>query len=339
MSHEIEQAGDGRAAFYSLREDAWHRLGTVVEEAKSVDEALAIAHLDGWNVRKEPLYTEVGGQRIAVPGGFAVIRNNPFNREQIDVLATSGPVATHFQNEETAAFVDTLLAESGAVVETAGSLRDGREVFVTMKLPNTMQIGGQDAVDTYVAALNAHDGSKKFRTITTPVRVLCANTQALAEHQATGVIAVRHTPNAMKALVAKAREVLDLSFKYQGEFEAEANRMIETEMTNKQFDDIIRRLYPVDKSGGKRKQDSEQARQATLRDLFRESPTNESIRGTRWAGYQAVTEYIDHYRPLRGDDDTVNNRRAVQSLTGDGITARSKAFRMFAVKDRALAAV
>ena len=41
------------------------------------------------------------------------------------------------QNEEHAEFLNLLADESGAIFDTAGSLRGGRQVFVTMKLPNS----------------------------------------------------------------------------------------------------------------------------------------------------------------------------------------------------------
>lgn len=55
MAHEIEIHADGTASFVSAREDAWHRLGTVTQGALSAQEALGMAFLAGWNVRKLPL--------------------------------------------------------------------------------------------------------------------------------------------------------------------------------------------------------------------------------------------------------------------------------------------
>ena len=43
------------------------------------------------------------------------------------------------------------------------------------------------------------------------------------------------------------------------------------------------------------------------------SPTVEPIAGTRWAAYNAVTEYVDHYSKVRttGDQRSVRALRAV----------------------------
>lgn len=342
MAHEIETHGD-KAAFFTLREDAWHKLGTTVTEAKSVEEALAIAHLSGWNVRKQPIFTVVNGEYVEVKGRYAMVRDNPFEDGKVDVYDGFAPgrLLTPIQNEEHAAMLDALLTESGASIETAGSIRDGKEVFVTMKLPETVQIGGKDAIDTYIAALNAHDGSKQFRFLVTEVRVVCRNTQAAAERGAKSSFSVRHTANSTKGIAEKARQALDLTFKYQGEFQAEADKMIEQALTNKQFDDIIRRLFPVEKDAKPITLERQTDRQVALRNLFRASDTMEDIRGTRWAGYQAITEYLDHFRPVRGDTvEDANARRLKSALTDPSIVkAKQKAWDAFQVKPRSLQAV
>jgi len=47
-------------------------------------------------------------------------------------------------NEASCDLLDALTGESGAVYETAGALRGGRETFVTMKLPEAMVFDGRD---------------------------------------------------------------------------------------------------------------------------------------------------------------------------------------------------
>jgi len=60
------------------------------------------------------------------------------------------------------ALLNALTDESGAVFETAGALRGGRETFVTMRLPESMAFdgidGSKDRTDFMLAALNSHDG-------------------------------------------------------------------------------------------------------------------------------------------------------------------------------------
>lgn len=155
---------------------------------------------------------------IEVPGKQATIRTNPFTATP-EALGVVGEGYVPIQNEEHCEFLNLLADEGGAVFDTAGSLRGGRQVFVTMRLPRTMKVGGVDDVDVNIAALNSHDGSSAFRVMVTPIRVVCANTQRAVLRRNHGMISIRHTTNA-KAAVAQARQALGLTFEYVDAFEA-----------------------------------------------------------------------------------------------------------------------
>ena len=129
-------------------------------------EALRAAHLADWNVRKlalvvpqEPIITEAGVTTPAplpVPDQWATVRTNPING-QLDVLGVVGNKYEPKQNEASCDLLDALTGESGAVYETAGALRGGRETLVTMKLPEAMVFDGRDGskdrTELYLAAL------------------------------------------------------------------------------------------------------------------------------------------------------------------------------------------
>jgi phage/plasmid-like protein (TIGR03299 family) len=318
MSHEIETHGDQAAAIFA-RTDAWHRLGTTVRgRAFTAEQAMTLGHLGGWRVRKVPLTaTEISNDGVTTidAPGFATVRSNPFTG-QAEALGVVGDAYTPLQNEDHANFLNTLADQSGAVFDTAGSLRGGRQVFITMKLPETLTVGGIDSIDLNIAALNSHDGSSAFKILITPVRVVCANTQAAAIGNHVSSIAIRHTRNA-KAAVQIARETLGLSFAYCAAFEAEAERLIQTTMTASGFDALTRRIFghaPDDAT--KRTRDADRQRQARLASLFHDADTQANIRGTAWAGYQAVVEYLDHYAPVR-DTRHAATARATRLLTSD----------------------
>jgi hypothetical protein len=60
MAHRLEEFEDGTSAFFSAREVAWHKLGTVTEGALTAEDALKTAQLD-WQVIKsdDPVSTMV----------------------------------------------------------------------------------------------------------------------------------------------------------------------------------------------------------------------------------------------------------------------------------------
>lgn len=329
MPHQIEMYGQN-AAFASARLDAWHRLGVVTDSAMNAREALEAAHLADWNVRKEALQVSLGngGLPLDVDSAFATVRTNPWNKKP-EVLGTVGKLYRPIQNEEHCELLDTLVDESGAHFETAGSLRGGREVFITMKLPEHMSVGGIDDLDMYIAALNSHDGSGSFRFLVTPVRIVCANTQSMAIDAARSTFSIRHTSSA-QGRIEQARQALDLTFKYQEGFQKEAEHMINQQMSDAQFNAMIRQLFnepaPEATSAAHRRYSDLLDR---LNWLFWEAETNDAIRGTCWAGYQAVVEYIDHYKPSKGNQwfDDAASARAQSSLSSAAASLKQKAYK------------
>ena len=318
MAHHIETHGSQAAALFA-RTDPWHRLGTTVAgEAFSAEDAMRLGHLGGWNVRKVPLHaaevTTNGVTNLDVPG-FATVRTDPFTGAP-QALGVVGSAYTPLQNEEHAEFLNLLADQSGAVFDTAGSLREGRQVFVTMRLPRHLLVGGIDRVDLNIAALNSHDGSGAFRVLVTPVRVVCANTQHAALGNHVSSWAIRHTRNA-KAAVQAARDSLGLTFAYVEAFETQAERLMDTTTTDAQFSALMYDVFgspPADAPA--RTRTAHLARAATLDWLWHDAPTQREVRGTSWAAYQTVTEYLDHHAPVRDKTDP-RTARALRLLTSD----------------------
>lgn len=340
MAHQLETWADGSASFASARLHAWHRLGTVLPDRFDAAQAMNHAKLGGWRVRKEALQTTVltadGVSTLDVPEQFATVRTNPVTGRP-DVLGVVGRGYTPIQNEEHAALLDALVDESGAHFETAGSLRGGRQVFLTMKLPTTMQIGGVDPVDLYLVACNSHDGTSAFRLLVSPIRVVCANTQAIAIRRAQSSFSIRHTSGA-SGQIEQARQALGLTFKYAETFQAQADAMIAQAMTDRQFRELIDAVWHVDdkadtsaKAGpSKRSQTIAANRRGALVDLWRSSPTAEAIRGTAWGAYQAITEYTDHFAPI-GEKRNPGAARAERAITSANVAAvKTRAFDLLA---------
>lgn len=336
MAHELEVFEDGTAAFASARQDAWHQLGTVVDHTMTAEEVITTAHLDGWNVRKAPITVNVDGVKIKVDDQFATVRDHPVTGKP-DVLGFVGNWYEPIQNEDLAELLNGLVDESGAHFETAGSLRGGTEVFVTMKLPNHIEVGGVDRVDTYIAALGCHNGSRRNKVLVTPVRIVCANTQTAAIKGAVASHEITHTQSASERM-GDVRESLGMTFKYMDAFAEEAERMINTPMREVDFVNKIRKIFPEHKrSVTERSHKSYENKIFELRQLFTGSETNETIRGTRWAGYQAVTEWLDHFSAVRVGDDPLGvqaaDARALKTLTHhQTIGHKVRAFNALAVK-------
>ena len=131
-------AANVETMFYT-REKPWHGLGIRVAEALTSKEALTKAGLD-WHVVQKPLTTYYGNR---FPLYFANIRD-----KDDKLLGVVTDRYTVIQNEDAFAFTDGLLG-AGVRYETAGSLSEGRRVWILAKLPNEYIIRG-DRISPYM---------------------------------------------------------------------------------------------------------------------------------------------------------------------------------------------
>lgn len=317
---------DGTTSFVSAREDAWHRLGTVTTHALTAEEALKIAYLADWNVRKiDGVHayeiTDDGVTRTRIDSDdYFTVRTNP-KTGATERLGTVKGKYVPVQNEEHCEMLNLVSDESGAHFETAGSLKEGRQVFVTMKMPQAISIAGIDNIDLYLAGLNSHDGSSGFRFNVSPTRIVCANTQSMALRDAVSHYTVRHTAGA-KAKIAEARQALDMVWEYSSAFEREAERLINETLSLGQFEAICEHpaMWGItEPNPSVRTRNNHTRRMNTLRNLYENADTQANIRGTAWAGLQAIGEYLDHFAPAKN-----NNVRAHRVLTSSDIAKKKQ---------------
>ena len=130
MAHELETQ-NGVASFASFREPAWHGLGTVFTEEKTTKEMLDLANLSNWNVRLEDL--ETPSHLTSDKNYQYVLRTNPTDNTQTDILGVVGERYHVMQNEDLFSFGDNIL-DGGGRWETAGSIKGGRVVFGALAL-------------------------------------------------------------------------------------------------------------------------------------------------------------------------------------------------------------
>lgn len=307
MGHSLETRADGRVAFALVGDTAWHGLAQAQWEAGTyvpVSQMLEAAFLAKWNVRTEPWEVPTGYN--ADKAYVRIIRDNPFG-EGIDILGQALSSYTPAQNEDLAEFGDALTA-GGASPESAGSIKGGRQVFLSWLLPNEMVLdasGRADIVKTYLMVTTSHDGSSSTKAVVTPVRPVCRNTMTLALRTAKQTVSVRHTRNAAAAL-DESRRLLGLSFTYMDAFQTEVEALIQTDITDAVFHDIITRAYAKpDDEAGKAAMTKWETRIDHLWDIYR-GETCANITGTAWGAYNALTEQLDYgTRPRGGKLDGV----------------------------------
>jgi phage/plasmid-like protein (TIGR03299 family) len=303
MAHELETQ-NGVASFASFREPAWHNLGTVFDTEKNTNEMLVAANLNNWNVRLEDL--EIPSSLVSDKSYQYVVRTNPTDKTQTDVLGIVGERYVPLQNEELFSFGDNIL-DGGGRWETAGSIRGGRVVFGSLALERETILdpsGVADKVKTYLLINTSHDGSVAIQASITPVRVVCANTLNLALgsiKKKDGVkqsFKIRHTQTA-NGKVQVARETLGLANKYMDAFDKMAHAMIGKEVSAQQFNDIILAAYPKPEKDAKGAVKKWENKVDLINDIYT-GEFNGMIAGNAWGAYNALTERLDWYRSARG---------------------------------------
>jgi hypothetical protein len=158
-----------QAAYAGSRTDAWHALGTTVPDDMDVPTAIKLAHLDGL-VRKEALsftsLSESGVSTVTLTDKVALVDEDPFTG-QVRYLNTVGTDYRIVQAEELGEMGHAILGEEGgSQIASVGAFNQGKEVFMSLRLPVTVKVGGEDLHNFYLGLLNRHGGGALVGVIT-----------------------------------------------------------------------------------------------------------------------------------------------------------------------------
>lgn len=290
------------AAFASLRQPAWHGLGTVFDKPVSTSEMLELAHMNGWNIRFEDAADWMTGFNFVTPT-LHVVRDNPFIEGQKDVLGTVGGRYNIFSNEEIFDFGDTL-TDGRRRWETAGSLKGGTKVFATLVATDDLVLdpnGSADTIRRYIMLVSSHDGSTTMIVKMVHTRVVCENTLNVALGETGAEFKIRHTQG-MDVKLADAKRALGLAAVYDDVFEAEAKALFEADMTMSQFESIVLDMFPEPEEDRKGNTKRWVDKVDTILDIW--SNSTESVGNlpdSAWKGLQVLTEHNQWFRGIRND--------------------------------------
>ncbi|MGW6502949.1 DUF932 domain-containing protein [Nonomuraea angiospora] len=308
----------GQAALYTST-PAWHGLGEVIPGGtSSIEDVLRLGRI-GFDVEKRAVRysfmtdAEVTPQLRTAPDHFVTVRTDTGAP-----LGVVGSKYTPIQNKDLFVFLQDLVDEHDVVWESAGALRDGKRVFVTMRLPESVTIDPQginDEIIPFVVMLNSHDGQSPAQALVTPWRVVCANTERFAMRDASSSWKVRHTKSALDR-IHEARRTLGLTVTYYQEWAAEETALAQTEITVRAFRQLVDALWkPVDEDAPVRTRNTADRRRQRLDAMFRDE--SERLGRTAYAAERVITDYLDHVAPRRpGKTMTEEIARATALLEG-----------------------
>ena len=298
--------------FY-VREAPWHGLGVRVESALNSEDALVMSGLN-WNVIQKPIMTTSGNP---IPGYKANIRDTD-NR----VLGVVTDRYRVVQNSEAFAFTDALLGE-GVRYETAGSLQDGKKIWILAKLPDKYIIEG-DQIDPYLVFSSSHDGSGSIKVAMTPIRVVCQNTLNLAMSTARRSWSTIHIGD-LAAKMDEAHNTLLLAEKYMGRLGMEFSRLNKIKLSDQKVLEYIDLLLPMDEQPTDiHRKNITRIREDMKRRYF-DAPDLKHDGKNAYRFVNAVSDFATHAKPLR---NTANYQENMFAKTIEGNPLIDKAYEL-----------
>lgn len=317
MPHNLAET-NGRIAMMYAGETPWHRLGTRLEEPATAAEAIEAAGLD-YNVQLTPLQT-IHQQPIA--NKRAVVR-----ADTQQVLGVVGTTYAPVQNRECFNFLDAVVSEGDVRYHTAGALGNGERVWMLAKLPSEIRVlNSDDITEQYLLLTNSHDGSSSLRVFFTPIRVVCANTLAVAHRQGQGQgVSIIHKGN-LTHKVRQAQRILGLAERFFANAGEQINQFARHKPRCEQLRNYFEAVLPNPLTGPSTRISN--IRREFER-LFEEGIGHDmpQIRHSTWTALNAVTEYVDHYRSTRGKSPQQRAENRLESAWfGSGARLKQRAW-------------
>ena len=280
-------AANVESMFYT-RKKPWHGLGVQVQEAPESKDALRLAGLD-WKVYQREVYTDSG---IKIEGYRANVRNT--DNKVLGVVTERYKIV---QNEEAFSFTDALLGK-GVRYETAGSLQEGKKVWLLARLPKEYIISGEQ-ISPYLVFSNSHDGSAAVRVAVTPIRVVCNNTLNLALSTAKRSWAMVHTGN-IKGKIHEAQETLFMAENYMSKLGKEFEELKRQKLSERQVKEYIELLLPLEKTSSLVTAKNVKKLRDDLRARYYDAPDLQDVGGNNaYRFINAVSDFATHNEPLR----------------------------------------
>ena len=230
MSHNVETMA-------YAGEVPWHGLGERVSNDLTPMQMMQKAGVD-WRVTKVPTVAMYDGEIIET-GTEALIRESDNS-----VLAPMvGQNWEPIQNDEAFNFFNEFCLAGDMEMHTAGSLQDGKYVWVLAKIKESFDVLGKDQVDNYMLFSNPHIYGKSANIRMTPVRVVCNNTLNMSMNmESVNEAVINHRT---KFDAEKAKDTMGLAHEKFSEYKEAANFLATKRYTQDNLITFLNTVFPA----------------------------------------------------------------------------------------------
>ena len=229
------------------------------------------------------------------------------------IFGPCGPKFIPTQNEDAFTFFKKFTDAGKMTMETAGSLKDGRQIWGLAKVDESFTLPGDDRVLGNLLVSVSHEWGKSNEIRFTPIRVVCNNTLSMALADRTQPhFKMPHTRAFDADLIKTAEDALGLASNRMKEYK-EAAEFLCTKKYNKDtvvsyIADLMQpKLAMQQKLLEQSKTEKTYLARATMLDEFQRAPSKvyealeqqpganlKSSSGTWWGAMNAVTFVVDH---------------------------------------------
>jgi len=294
----------------------WHGLGNQLTENQPIDIWLQESGMN-WRIEQSDVLFNADNTALN-------IRSHADAKVlyRSDTLAPLSVVSNRYkivQPCEVLHFYKDLVSVGGFELETAGVLKGGKKLWALAKTGQEAKIKGNDRIKAYLLLATSCDGTLCTTAQFTSVRVVCNNTLQMANRDSNGAVKVPHStqfdPNQVK-------EALGIGFAHWESFMTNLKQLSQRTVSPEEADGFIRTVlnepeFTDDNSLGSKvyqKVSNLYLGEGMGSDLS-------SASGTAWGLVNAMTEYVDHHRRARNQDNRLDS-----AWFGQGALLKQKAF-------------
>ena len=299
---------------------------TEIDNTQDVGLAMEAADHD-FEVEKTKLYNDRG---ILIPDHVAIMRkdNNAY-------LGTVGIGWEPVQPKIIYELAQELISSTGGTINGAFTMNKNSVIGISFELAQREYIA-KDPIKLQFVMLTAFNGTHGIAGHSTTNRLSCLN-QCNTSNK---IYNLKHTKNVLNRL-----EIIKGILKYYkneiASFDDKMTQMVESKMNENAAVEWFKRLFPEPKSERAQNILNNQA------DIFIDCLQNGrgsnivGVRGTCYGAFQALTEYINHYRSVRVHNGREEEEVKFQSihfgtgntLTQKGLNSISESFTEFSEKE------
>lgn len=293
----------------------WHGLGQHLSPQQPIATWLTEAGMD-WTIEQSDVLFNVDSSALHI---------RPYADSKVlfrsDSLAPLSVVSNRYkvvQPHEVLHFYKDLVSAGGFELETAGVLKGGKKLWALAKTGQEAKLKGNDRIKAYLLLATSCDGTLCTTAQFTSVRVVCNNTLQMATQQSTGAVKV---PHSTKFDPKQVKEALGLGFSSWELFMRDLKQLSQRTVSPDEAENYFRTVLEEPVSIASRSSSSKVIQR--LGALYNGAAMGSELlaaSGTAWGLVNAMTEYVDHHRRARTQDNRLDS-----AWFGQGAQLKQKA--------------